>query len=80
MSHSVLGTQVISPLQTRRVALASGTRAKTDAVNARMLAKRGWLLVFCLKSLAPKQSLILKNLHVARTSFVMDRTRMQNRA
>lgn len=70
----------VNPLQARRFAEASGTRAKTDAVDARSLARMGVAL-----DLHPQESVsenvnILKDLHVSRTSLIKERTRLKNRA
>ena len=45
----------VNPLQARRFAEAHGTRAKTDAVDARMLAEWGLRLTLSLKRLVPKK-------------------------
>ena len=82
--EAALGEQLplvkVNPLQARRFAEAHGTRAKTDAVDARMLARIG--AAFSLKPQAPcpKEILILKDLHVARAGLIKDRTRLRNRA
>jgi transposase len=70
----------VNPLQARRFAEAHGTRAKTDAVDAQMLARMG--AAFNLSPQAPcsRESRILKDLHVARTGLIKDRTRLRNRA
>ena len=70
----------VNPLQARRFAQAHGTRAKTDAVDAQMLARMG--AAFGLEPQAPcsKEIRILKDLHVARTGLIKDRTRLRNRA
>lgn len=70
----------VNPLQARRFAEAHGTRAKTDAVDAQMLARMG--AAFALEPQAPESRdvRILKDLHVARTGLIKDRTRLRNRA
>ena len=70
----------VNPLQARRFAEAHGTRAKTDVVDARMLARMG--AAFDLEPQAPcsKETLVLKELHVARAGLIKDRTRLRNRA
>jgi len=70
----------VNPLQARRFAEAHGTRAKTDAVDARMLARMG--AAFDLEPQAPcsKETLVLSDLHVARAGLIKDRTRLRNRA
>ncbi len=69
----------VNPLQARRFAEAHGTRAKTDAVDAQMLARMG--AAFDLAPQAPcrKEERILKDLHVARTGLIKDRTKLRNR-
>lgn len=69
-----------NPLQARRFSEAHGKRAKTDAVDAQMLARMGAAL-----NLAPHQPIsrecqILKDLHIARAALIKDRTRLRNRA
>ena len=70
----------VNPLQARRFAEAHGTRAKTDAVDARMLARMG--KAFSLAPQAPqsREARVLRDLHVARTGLIKDRTRLRNRA
>ena len=70
----------VNPLQARRFAEAHGTRAKTDAVDAQMLARMG--AAFTLEPQAPesREARILKDLHVARTGLIKDRTKLRNRA
>jgi len=70
----------VNPLQARRFAEAHGTRAKTDAVDAQMLALMG--AAFNLEPQAPcsKETLVLRDLHVARAGLIKDRTRLRNRA
>lgn len=69
----------VNPLQARRFAQAYGTRAKTDAVDARMLARMG--AAFDLEPQAPssKEARVLRDLHVARAGLIKDRTRLRNR-
>lgn len=69
----------VNPLQARRFAQASGTRTKTDELDARALARMGAVL-----SLAPDDPQSanlheLKDLHVARLGIVKERTRLRNR-
>jgi transposase len=63
----------VNPLQARRFAQSKGARAKTDAVDARMLAQMGAAL-----DLAPQEPISetmreLKELQVARQALVKDR-------
>ena len=69
----------VNPLQARRFAQARGTRAKTDQVDACVLAQMGAALG--LQPDAPKREdqHELKELQVARTALVKDRTRLLNR-
>lgn len=69
----------INPLQARRFAEACGTRTKTDAVDARILARMGAAL--SLEPDAPVSEKIcdLRDLQVARTGLVKERTRLKNR-
>jgi len=62
----------VNPLQARRFAQSKGTRAKTDQVDARMLA---------LEPDAPlsQSQRDLKELQVARMALVKDKTRLKNR-
>jgi transposase len=69
----------INPLQARRYAQSRGKRAKTDAVDAAMLARMGHE-----HSLEPKPILSqaideMKELSVARVALVKDRTAATNR-
>lgn len=70
----------VNPLQARRFAEASGTRAKTDAVDARMLAQMGAAFNLVPQAPSSEETRILKELHVARTALIKDRTRLRNRA
>lgn len=69
----------VNPLNARRFAEACGTLVKTDAVDARMLARMGSAL-----ALEPDQPLterqhILRDLQVSRSSLIKERTRLRNR-
>lgn len=69
----------VNPLQARRFAEAHGTRAKTDAVDARMLARMGVAFDLVPQPPCSREALILRDLHVARTGLIKDRTRFRNR-
>ena len=69
----------VNPLQARRFAQASGRRAKTDRVDARMLARMGAALDLVADTPADEGQHELKELQVARTALVKDRTRLKNR-
>ena len=69
----------VNPLPARRFAQSKGTRAKTDAVDARMLAVMG--AAFTLEPDAPmsQNQRDLKELQIARQALVKDKTRLMNR-
>ena len=70
----------VNPLQARRFAEAYGTRAKTDAVDAQMLARMG--AAFDLEPQVPQSKNMrdLRELHVSRAGLIKDQTRLRNRA
>ncbi len=70
----------VNPLQARRFAEAHGTRAKTDAVDARMLARMGVAFELVPQAQSSRETRVLSDLHVARTGLIKDRTRLRNRA
>jgi len=70
----------VNPLQARRFSEAHGTRAKTDAVDARMLARMGAAFDLAPQESNSREARILRDLHVARTGLIKDRTRLRNRA
>ena len=69
----------VNPLLARRFAQSKGTRAKTDAVDARMLAQMG--VAFDLGPDRPTSQSMrdLKELQIARSALVKDQTRLRNR-
>lgn len=69
----------VNPLQARRFAQARGTRAKTDAVDARMLAMMGAALDLEPDAPADKNQYALKELQIARMALIKERTRLLNR-
>jgi transposase len=69
----------VNPLQARRFAEACGTHAKTDAVDARVLARMGDALKLGADTPVSEKQLILRDLQVARTALVKERTRLRNR-
>jgi len=70
----------VNPLQARRFAEACGTRAKTDAVDARILARMGAALNLEPDVPISENQLVLRDLQVARTALVKERTRLRNRS
>ena len=75
----VLPIVKVNPLQARRFAQARGTRAKTDAVDARMLATMGAALNLEPDAPADENQHALKELQIARIALVKERTRLLNR-
>ncbi len=69
----------INPLQARRFAQAHGTRAKTDAVDARILATMGSAFDPVPDRPIDGNERELKELQIARMALVKDRTRLLNR-
>lgn len=70
----------VNPLQARRFAEACGTRTKTDAVDARILARMGVALNLEPDVPISENQLVLRDLQVARTALVKERTRLRNRS
>lgn len=69
----------VNPLQARRFAQARGTRAKTDRVDAAVLAQMGAALGLQPDGPVREDQYELKELQVARTALTKDRTRLLNR-
>lgn len=69
----------VNPLQSRRFAQAHGVRAKTDKVDARMLAVMGQAFSLDSQVSASNKQRNLKELNVARQALIKDRTRALNR-
>lgn len=69
----------VNPLQARRFAEAIGQRAKTDAVDARMLAQMGAAVDLRPTEPSSPAQRTLEELQVARESLVRDRTAALNR-
>jgi transposase len=69
----------VNPRQTRRFAEAIGCQAKTDAVDAAMLARFGALIEPPVRPMVSQTLDEMKELHVARRSLVKDRVAVQNR-
>ncbi|WP_421951278.1 IS110 family transposase [Pelagibacterium sp.] len=69
----------VNPLQARRFAQARGARAKTDAVDARMLAAMGAAFDLAPNEPQPENQHVLKELQIARMALIKDRTRLLNR-
>lgn len=69
----------VNPLQARRFAEAHGTRAKTDPVDARMLAIMGDTFDLKPQAACSREAQALRDLQAARTGLIRDRTRLRNR-
>ena len=69
----------VNPLQARRFAQACGTRVKTDAVDARMLASFGRALSLEPDQPVDEEQFDLRELFSARGALIKDRTRLINR-
>jgi len=69
----------VNPLQARRFAQSRGTKAKTDAVDARMLAMMGDAFSLVPQQQTSAKQRDLKELHITRLALVKDRTRILNR-
>ena len=70
----------VNPRQARRFAEATGKLAKTDRLDAAMLARMGAVLDLQARPLASDTLRELKELHMARQALVKDRTAAKNRA
>jgi transposase len=75
----VLPLVKVNPLQARRFAQARGTRVKTDAVDARVLAMMGAALNLVPDRVGDENQHELKELQVARMALIKERTRLLNR-
>jgi transposase len=69
----------VNPRQARRFAEAIGRLAKTDAVDAAMLARFGALLEPPVRPMASQSLDEMKELHIARRALVKDRVAAKNR-
>ena len=70
----------INPLQARRFAEAIGTRAKTDKVDARLLAAMAAQLQLPPTPPPSETMMLLKELQVARQALIKDRTAAKSRS
>jgi len=70
----------VNPRQARRFAEATGKLAKTDRLDAAMLARMGALLELEARPACSSILSDLKDLHMAREALVKDRTAAKNRA
>lgn len=68
----------VNPLNARRFAQATGKRAKTDKVDARMLARMGAALELVPDTPEAEDHHILNELQASRRALVKDKVRAQN--
>ncbi len=80
LSKAGLPLARVNPLQARRFAEARGTRAKTDKVDAEVLAVMGIALKPGISTIASEMLRNLKALQIARQALIKDRTAAKNRA
>ena len=69
----------VNPLQARRFAQALGQKAKTDAIDARILAAMGRVLDLPRSRPSSQWQTELRELHTARQALIKDRTATLNR-
>jgi len=69
----------VNPLQARRFAQATGTHAKTDAVDAHLLARMGAVLAIKSRPVADERLAELRELRIAHQALLKERTRIKNR-
>lgn len=79
LSQSGLAVALVNPLRSRLFAEALGTRAKTDRVDARMLAILGETLTPRAMPPTPQAILTLQELVHARNAATAERTALANR-
>lgn len=70
----------VNPKQARRFAEALGTHAKTDAVDASLLARMGTALAIKSQPVAGEKLLQLRELRIAHQALIKERTRLKNRS
>jgi len=70
----------VNPARARRFAEATGQSAKTDRIDAAMLARMGAVLEPDTRAAPSKTACDLKELHMMRVALVKDRTAAKNRA
>ena len=80
LTSSGLPAVKVNPRQARRFAEATGQLAKTDRLDAALLARMGALLQLEVRPAQDESLAELKQLHLARTALIKDRTAAKNRA
>ncbi len=79
LSKAGHGTVKVNPARARRFAQATGKIAKTDRVDAQMLAHMGFTLALDPTPVRSKDMPEISELHVARVALIKDRTACRNR-
>ncbi|MBW6495629.1 MAG: IS110 family transposase [Burkholderiaceae bacterium] len=79
LSKAGHGTVKVNPARARRFAQATGKIAKTDRVDAQMLAHMGSTLALDPTPVRSKDMHEISELHVARVALIKDRTACRNR-
>lgn len=79
LAQAGLPTVKVNPRQARRFAEATGKLAKTDRMDAALLARMGALLQLEARPVHDQGIAELKQLHIAREALVKDRTATKNR-
>lgn len=81
--HTLLNAQLplaqVNPYRARRFAQANGKRAKTDPIDAQMLAQMGMALPLRQRRPVPQVQRDLQELHAAREALTKERTAALNR-
>ncbi len=80
MGEAGLALCKVNPARARRFAQAAGEDAKTDRIDAAMLARMGVVLEPEVRPAPSRTACDLKELHMVRTALVKDRTAAKNRA
>lgn len=80
LSKAGLPLVKVNPRQARRFAEATGKLAKTDRLDAALLARMGALLKLDPRPALPEAIAGLKQIHLARQALIKDRTAAKNRA
>lgn len=80
MGEAGLALCKVNPARARRFAEAIGQSAKTDRIDAAMLARMGAVLEPDARAAPSKTASDLKELHMMRAALVKDRTAAKNRA
>lgn len=73
------GLVKVNPTRARRFAQATGQTAKTDRVDAELLARMGAVLNLEARPTRSEALMEIKELHVARVGLIKDRTACRNR-